>query len=125
MNKRTLFCILAALSLSLTMTDAKPPTKVSGPIKFKSVKDIKSLKKGDKYILVCKECDTATVYELKEDSEAEALCHDGGSIHCESCKKKVTIKRTGPPSKKRISKEVKYLNAEGKECMVLIPLKKG
>jgi hypothetical protein len=118
---------ITALTLSLGLfgsAQAAPPGK-GGPFKGTSkVERISSMKPGDRYVLVCTDCKSATVGEITEAADAEKLCHDGGTIHCDGCNKKVTIKRVGPPGKEHISKvEVKYLNSEGKECMVLIPLK--
>jgi hypothetical protein len=44
-------------------------------------------------------------------------CHDGGTMHCDSCKAKVTIKHTGPAGKGTDKAEVTYVNAEGKDCI--------
>lgn len=120
--------ILAAFAFGLSLfgtAQAAPPGK-GGPFRATSnVEQISSMKPGDRYVLVCMDCKTATVGEISTAEDAEELCHDGGTVHCESCKKDVRIKRSGPPGKEHISKvEVKYLNSEGKECMVLIPLKK-
>lgn len=89
-----------------------------------SQEEIQKLKKGEHYALVCVECQSVTMKEVADDKEAEALCHEGGSVHCDSCKKKVTIKHSGPPGKGTTSKKVTYVNEEGKECMFLVPLKK-
>jgi hypothetical protein len=70
------------------------------------------------------ECKSITMKEVEDDKDAAALCHDGGTAHCDSCKKKVTIKHSGPPGKETTSRKVTYVNAEGKECMFLVPIKK-
>jgi hypothetical protein len=69
------------------------------------------------------ECKSITVKEVADDKEVEALCHEGGTLHCDSCKKKVTIKRVGPPGKESITSKVTIVNAEGKECMFVVPMK--
>ena len=88
-----------------------------------TVEEIQSLKPGDHYALVCSECKSITVKEVAEEKEVEELCHDGGSMHCDSCKKKLTIKRTGPPGKGITSQKVTIVNSEGKECMFIVPMK--
>ena len=85
--------------------------------------EIQNLKKGDRYALVCMECKSISVKEIVDDKEAEALCHEGGSVHCDSCKKKFTIKHSGPAGKGASSTKVTYVNEEGKECMFLVPIK--
>lgn len=122
---RTLGTIALSIGL-LGIADAQSPNRA--PFKHtSSAERISSMKTGDRYVLVCLECKSATVEEVSTEEDTEKLCHDGGTIHCDGCKKKVTIKRVGPPGKgtaSRTKREVKYLNSEGKECMVLIPLKK-
>lgn len=91
--------------------------------KADSAESIQALKKGDRYAVVCKECDSVTVKEVADEKEVEAMCHDGGSMHCPSCKKKFTVKSVGPrPGGPTVTK-VTIVNAEGKECMFLVPLK--
>ncbi len=90
--------------------------------KADSSESIKAMKKGDRYAVVCKECDSVTVKEVADEKEVEALCHDGGSMHCPSCKKKFTVKSVGPrPGGPSVTK-VTIVNAEGKECMFVVPL---
>ena len=116
--------ILAAIAASLvTAVSAAPPGKGTGTFKKAStVEEIQKLKKGDRYALVCKDCDTVTIKEVENAEEVEALCHDGGALHCGSCEKKLTVKRTGPPGKGHTTSKVTIVNAEGKECMFVVPL---
>ena len=121
--------IVAAFAVCLASSvSAEPPGK-GGTLKPRSYRqastqeEVQSLKKGDRYALVCMECKSINVKEIAEDKEAEALCHDGGSVHCDSCKKKFTIKHSGPPGKGTTSRKVSYVNEEGKECMFLVPIK--
>lgn len=94
-----------------------------GPMKASTSQgEIQKLKKGARYAKVCMECKSITVKEVADDKEVEVLCHDGGTIHCDSCKKKVTIKRGGPRYDIIISK-ITYVNGEGKECMFIVPMK--
>ena len=88
-----------------------------------TVEEIQSLKTGDHYALVCTECKSVTVKQVADEKEVEALCHDGGAIHCDACQNKYTIKRTGPPGKGATSQKVTIVNAEGKECMFIVPMK--
>lgn len=116
--------LVAAIVSTAGISLAAPPGKGPQFHRAKTAGEISSIKKGDKYVEVCLKCQTATVQEATDDATGEKLCHDGGDIHCPSCKKTFKIKRVGPPGKTHISKvEVKYLNADGEECMVLIPLK--
>lgn len=98
--------ILAAVAASLiTVVSAAPPGKGLKTFKKAStVEHVQKLKKGARYALVCKECDTVTIKEVANAEEVEALCHDGGRLHCDSCQKKVTI-----------------VNVDGKECMIIVP----
>ena len=116
--------ILAAIAASLVTTvSAAPPGKGLGTFKKAStVEEIQKLKTGDRYALVCKDCDSITIKEVANAEEVEKLCHDGGSMHCDSCEKKVTVKRTGPPGKGQTTSKVTIVNAEGKECMIIVPL---
>lgn len=121
---------LSALALAVVMLGIanaqSPPNRPPSFRATKSAEKISSMKPGDRYVLVCRDCETATVGEIVDATDAEKLCHDGGTIHCDGCDKKVTIKRVGPPSKGgpiRTKREVTYLNSKGEECMVLIPLK--
>lgn len=88
----------------------------------KTAEQIESMKKGDRYAVVCKQCDSITVKEITDDKEAAALCHDGGSLHCDACKKEVKIKRVGP-RKNVLTTKVEYVNAEGEPCMFIVPIK--
>lgn len=87
-----------------------------------TAEEIQGMKKGDRYATVCMECKSITVKEIEDEKDAEALCHDGGELHCDACEKKVKIKRMGPRSQ-TIGSEVVYVNGEGKECMFIVPLK--
>ena len=127
--KSTLKALLvAAFAVSLaTSVSAAPPGKGGtlkpGTHKAGTQEEIQSMKKGDHYALVCMECKSVTVKEITDEKEAEALCHEGGSMHCDSCKKKFTIKHSGTPGKGTTSKEVTYVNEEGKQCMFVVPMK--
>jgi hypothetical protein len=120
--------LIAAFAIGLAgSVSAEPPGKggVLKPGSYKQAstqEEIQSLKKGQHYAVVCMECKSINVKEVADDSEAEALCHDGGSLHCDSCKKKFTIKHSGPPGKGSTSKKVTYVNEDGKECMFLVAL---
>ena len=88
-----------------------------------TVEEIQALKTGDHYALVCTECKSVTVKQVADEKEVEALCHNGGTVHCDSCKKKFTIKHLGPPGKGTDSPKVTIVNAEGKECMFVVLMK--
>lgn len=102
---------------------AAPPGKGVDTFKKASTQEeIQKIKKGSRYALVCKDCESVTVKEAADEQEAEKLCHDGGTVHCASCDKKFTVKRTGPPGKGSTSTKVTIVNAEGKECMFIVRL---
>ena len=121
--------ILLATAFAVALTSsvsAAPPGK--GPFKIgtypqaSTVEEIQSIKPGTHYAMVCMECKSITVKEAADEKEVAALCHDGGSMHCDSCKKKFTIKHVGPPGKGASSPKVTIVNAEGKPCMSLVPM---
>lgn len=121
--------VVAAFAVGLAGTvSAEPPGKGTtiylGSHKAGTQEEIQKLKKGDHYALVCMECESVTVKEVADDKEGEALCHDGGTVHCDSCKKKFTIKHSGTPGKGTTSRKVTYVNADGKPCMFVVPIKK-
>jgi hypothetical protein len=129
MKSTAQFLMAAVFAVGLaTSVSAEPPGKGAtiylGSHKAGTQEEIQKLKKGDHYALVCMECESITVKEVADDKEAEALCHDGGTVHCDSCKKKFTTKTSGPPGKGSTTTKVTYVNAEGKQCMFLVPLKK-
>lgn len=73
--------------------------------------------------MVCTVCKSMTVREVADKKEVEALRHDGETTNCDSCDKKFSVKRTGPPRKGAASQKVTVVNAEGKECMFIVPMK--
>jgi len=87
-----------------------------------SMDQIQKLKKGSLYAKVCMECKAMTVREVADDKEVAALCHEGGSIACEGCKKKFVVKRVGPPGKESITTTVAYVDSKGKDCMFIVPI---
>lgn len=117
--------IAAAFAVGLaTSVSAAPPGKGTGVFKAASTQEeIQKLKPGDRYALVCMDCKSITVKEAADEKEVEALCHEGGALHCDSCKMKTTIKHSGPPGKGTASPKVTMVNAEGKECMFVVPMK--
>lgn len=124
-----LLCASALVAGLASTVSAEPPGKGSGTFKPGTYKraetqeEIQKLKPGEHYALVCMECKSINVKEVKDEKEVEALCHEGGTLHCDACKKKVTIKHSGPPGKGTTTKKVTYVNEEGKECMFLVPMK--
>lgn len=130
MKSAAKFLMAAVCAVGLASSvSAEPPGKGStlnlGSHKAAtSQEEIQKLKKGDRYALVCMDCKSITVKEIADDKEAEKLCHEGGSVHCDACKKKVTIKHSGTPGKGTTSKKVTYVMEDGKECMFLVPIKK-
>lgn len=92
--------------------------------KAPSTEAIQAMKKGDRYAIVCKECDTLTFKEVTDKADLDTFCHNGGTIHCASCKKQVTVKTVGPrPGAGPGITKVTLVNEAGKECMFVVPLK--
>ncbi|MGL5018254.1 MAG: hypothetical protein ACRDBP_08990 [Luteolibacter sp.] len=120
--------ITAAMVLGLASTASAQRSDT--PLANRSYKqaataeEIQSLKKSDRYMTVCMDCKSVTVKEVADDKEAAALCHDGGSVHCDACKQKATIKRVGAPGRESYAGgKVTYVNAKGEECMFIVPVK--
>lgn len=124
-----IFLTVALASGLASTVSAEPPGKGSGILhpgtyqRAETSEEIQKLKPGYHYALVCMECKSVTVKEVKDEKEVEALCHEGGTLHCDACKKKVTIRHSGPPGKGTTSKKITYVNEEGKECMFVVPVK--
>lgn len=117
--------IIAAFTAGLVATvSAAPPGKGTGVFKGATTQEeIQKLKKGDRYAMVCMDCKSITVKEVVDEKEVAALCHNGGQVHCDSCNKKLTVKHVGPPGKGTDKTEVTIVNAEGKQCMFIVPMK--
>ena len=120
--------IMAALAASLiTVASASPPGK--GPLvtgtyfEESNPKAIQGMKKGSRYALVCTDCKSVSVKEGGSEKDAQALCHHGGSIHCDSCKKKFIVKHVGPPGRGGDQGKMVIVNEKGKQCMFIAPLK--
>jgi hypothetical protein len=127
--KSTIRNLIAAVFVVgiVTSVSAAPPGK--GPLSIKTYKEaatqaeIESLKPGERYALVCMECKSITVKEITDEKEAKALCHEGGYLHCDSCKKKFTIKYLGPPGKETTTSKVTIVNEKGEQCMFIVTIK--
>lgn len=117
--------IAAAFAIGIaTSVSAAPPGKGTGVFKSAATReDVQKLKKGDRYAVVCMACKSVTMKEVADEKEVAALCHEGGSVHCDSCKQKFTIKHAGPAGKGLDSSKLTIVNAEGKECMFIVPIK--
>lgn len=85
-----------------------------------TVTEVEGLKPGDQYAVVCTMCKTVEIKEVAEGESTAALTKEDGSMTCGGCKNKATVKRVGPPGKKRLT----YVNKDGQECMFVAPLKK-
>jgi hypothetical protein len=117
--------IAAAFALGLaTSVSAAPPGKGTGVFKGASTQEeIQKLKTGDRYAVVCMECKSINMKKVNDEKDVEALCHEGGMMHCDGCKMKSTIKHSGPPGKGSTSSKITMVNADGKECMFVVPMK--
>lgn len=118
------FAVGLATSASAQRANANMATDV--PMTTASSQErIMEMKKGDHYAQVCMECKSITMKEVSDEKEVAALCHDGGSVHCPSCKKKFTVKSVGPRPGGPTTTDVTIVNADGKECMFIVPVKQG
>jgi hypothetical protein len=117
--------IAAAFAVGLaTSVSAAPPGKGTGVYTGASTQEeIQKLKTGDRYAMVCMDCKSITIKEVADEKEVAALCHEGGTMHCDSCKKQATIKHSGPAGKGSSSSKMTMVNADGKECMFVVPMK--
>ena len=121
---------LATLALGFGLTSnvsAEPPGKGApgaGVYNHAGTEEqIKGMKTGSRYALVCTSCKSMTIETVKDAASLEALCHNGGKVHCSSCKEKATVEYFGPSGKGAPHQNIRYVNAEGKECMFVVPLK--
>lgn len=98
-----------------TAVSAAPPAyskshlSVKKHISASTVAEIQASKKGDRYALVCIECKTIDIKKVTEEKRGEALCHDSGFLHFDSCQRQVKIKRAAGDIG-AISIKVSYLN---------------
>jgi hypothetical protein len=131
-NLKSSFRALAAAALAVGLATsasaqrANANVSTNDPLKAASTQEeIMGMKEGSHYAVVCLECKSMTVKTVSDEKEVAALCHDGGSMHCPSCKKKFIVKSIGPrPGSSAVTSSV-IVNAEGKECMFIVPIKQG
>ena len=87
-----------------------------------SAGQIQKLKKGSTYAKVCIECKSISVRKVSDDKEVAALTRNGEAMACDTCRKKFTVKRVGPPGKEVSGPKVSYVDAKGRECMFIVPI---
>ena len=121
LGKLAIAAFAAGLATSLY---AAPPGKGTGVYRgVTTQQEIQKLKQGDRYALVCTNCKSITMKEVADAKEVEMLCRNGGTVHCDGCKKDYSIKHVGPPSKGFDRTKVTYVNAAGEPCMFIVAMK--
>jgi hypothetical protein len=87
--KSLVIACIASFALS-SVAFALPPGKTGAQLSTLTKKSqFEELKGGDKVVLVCKMCDTVKVFEIRDAKQAMALCKQGGTVHCQVCKKEI------------------------------------
>lgn len=119
---RTLAIAALAISTSIFSFGAPPSQRVAPALPLRTSEDFAAVKTGDKLALVCKECDTISVYTATSPEEAMEYCKEGAEITCPSCKKTFKVVRRGPRSKSTTSTEMRIMNEHGKECVFVAKL---
>lgn len=116
-------CTMIAFGVFASLASAGP-----GPQHWESLgkhSQFKELKPGMSIGFVCNTCKSVTEVPIKSEEQAMAMCHEGSSVTCPSCKKvsKVVLKhaRNDAPT----HTEVSYVNDKGEDCafMVVMPKK--
>lgn len=116
-----------AVGLATSASAQRANAGIAAEVPLPSVstqEEIMAMKKGNHYAEVCMECKSITVKEVADDKQVAALCHNGGAVHCPSCKKNFTVKSVGPRPNGPKSTSFEIVNADGKECMFIVPIKK-
>ena len=100
---------------------ANPPVKMfpEGTFKAGHLASIERLQKGDQYAVICTVCRTMVIKTVGAAKETAALCHEGGTIHCDVCEADRLIKRITSHGRKYPA----IVDEHGKECMMIVPLK--
>ena len=80
------------------------------------------LQPGDRIAYVCKQCDSVHLQAIENKEQAMALCKEGETVSCPSCRKKYKTTFRGPRSKAGRPGEVSYVNEKGEECMFVAKL---
>ncbi len=82
------------------------------------------LKPGMSIGYVCNTCKSISVVSIKSEEQAMAMCKEGGSVTCPSCKQvsKVVIKRARNDAPTHT--EVTYVDDKGKDCAFMVAMPK-
>lgn len=120
--KTSILQTMIAVTLIAGVTNLGAVPDVKGTYRSsKEIRHLQAIQPGGKYALVCDVCHSATTVAIKNHADLQALCHNGGLVHCESCKKRAFVKLTEPSGKFGISgARISYVNAQGHECMHLV-----
>lgn len=100
---------------------AAPPARRTA-LPLRSAAALSEVKPGDKLALVCKTCDTVTVFDVTSTEEAMKLCTEGESVACGSCDKTFKVVAHGPRGKGGKHTETRIVNDKGEECMFVTKL---
>ncbi|MFZ5494294.1 MAG: hypothetical protein ACOZE5_03025 [Verrucomicrobiota bacterium] len=106
---------LAGLSLGAALTAWAGP----GPDYWQRVRtaeEFKQLKKGDKVLYVCNQCETVTEKIIASETDAMDHCKEGATLTCPSCKKQVKVTYKGGRNDPPVTREIIYTNEKGEPC---------
>ena len=115
-------CSIIAFGAFASIASAGP-----GPQHWESLgkqSQFKELKPGMSIGFVCNTCKSVSVVPIKSEAQAMAMCKDGGSVTCPSCKQvsKVVVKRARNDAPTHT--EVSYVNSKGQDCAFMVAMPK-
>ena len=76
----------------------------------------KQLKTGEKVAYVCNQCKTVSEVAIESPDQAMALCKEGATVTCPSCKMTTKVVVKGKHNDPSTTSEVIYVNDKGEEC---------
>ncbi len=78
--------------------------------------DFKQLKPGEKVAYVCNQCKTVSEIAIESTAQAMALCKEGDTVSCPSCKMTTKVVTKGKHNDPSTTSQVIYVNEKGEEC---------
>src|ERR1035437_8206272 len=78
--------------------------------------DYKQLQTGEKVAYVCNQCKTVSEITVESPEQAMALCKEGATVTCPSCKMTTKVVMKGKNNDPSATSEVIYVNDKGEEC---------
>jgi hypothetical protein len=116
-SKTNIFRLLfatAALGALASFAYAGPGAQYWQTLRTES--EFKQLKTGEKVAFVCNECKTVSEITIESPEQAMALCKEGATVMCPSCKMKTKVVMKGKRNDTSTGSEVVYVNDKGEEC---------